>query len=107
ESVLAPRIYRRCRYVTVSGPTAEELGTLGIDPSRISVVPNGVEPVPAVASVRSAEPRLVVLGRLVPHKRVEHAIEVLARLRDRWPGLRLSVVGEGWWDKELRASALE
>ncbi|HEY0401055.1 MAG TPA: glycosyltransferase, partial [Blastococcus sp.] len=26
ESVLAPRIYRRCRYVTVSGATAEELG---------------------------------------------------------------------------------
>jgi glycosyltransferase involved in cell wall biosynthesis len=107
ESVLAPRIYRRCRYVTVSGPTAEELGTLGIDPGRISVVPNGVEAVPAVASVRSAEARLVVLGRLVPHKRVEHAIEVLARLRDRWPGLRLSVVGEGWWEDELRASAQE
>jgi hypothetical protein len=38
----------------------------------------------------------------VPHKRVEHALEVTARLRDRWPGLRLSVVGEGWWDRQLR-----
>ena len=54
---------------------------------------------------RTAAPRLVVLGRLVPHKRVEHAIEVVARLRARWPGLRLSVVGEGWWDAELRAHA--
>jgi glycosyltransferase involved in cell wall biosynthesis len=107
ESFLAPRIYRRSRYVTVSTATAEELGELGIDADRLSVVRNGVEPAPPVTSVRSAAPRLVVLGRLVPHKRVEHAIEVVARLRDRWPGLRLSVVGEGWWDAELRARAAD
>jgi glycosyltransferase involved in cell wall biosynthesis len=107
ESVLAPRIYRRSRYVTVSGATAEELGTLGIDASRVSVVPNGVEPSPPVTALPSAQPRLVVLGRLVPHKRVEHAVEVLARLQDRWPGLRLSIVGEGWWETELRTRAAE
>jgi glycosyltransferase involved in cell wall biosynthesis len=89
----------------VSGATAEELGTLGIDAGRISVVPNGIETPPAVEAQRSATPRLVVLGRLVPHKRVEHAVEVLARLQDRWPGLRLSIVGEGWWEGELRARA--
>ena len=105
ESVLAPRIYRRCRYVTVSGATAEELGTLGIAPDRVTVVPNGVEPPFAVTAARSVQPRLIVLGRLVPHKRVEHAVEVLARLQDRWPGLRLSIVGEGWWEAELRARA--
>lgn len=105
ESVLAPRIYRRSRYVTVSGATAEELAGLGVARERISVVPNGLEPVPAVTAVRAAEPRIVVLGRLVPHKRVEHALEVVARLREEWPGLRLSVVGEGWWDESLRAEA--
>ena len=68
-------------------------------------MPNGVEPPPVVAALRSPQPRLVVLGRLVPHKRVEHAVEVLARLQDRWPGLRLSIVGEGWWEGELRARA--
>jgi glycosyltransferase involved in cell wall biosynthesis len=107
ESVVAPRLYRRNRYVTVSSATAQELLELGIDAARISLVRNGVEPAPAVTSLPSATPRLVVLGRLVPHKRVEHAIEVLARLRDRWPGLRLSVVGEGWWDAELHARADE
>ncbi|WP_209309242.1 glycosyltransferase family 4 protein [Blastococcus sp. CT_GayMR16] len=105
ESVVAPRIYRRSRYVTVSGATAEELASLGIAADRVTVVPNGVEPPPAVAAAPSAQPRLVVLGRLVPHKRVEHAIEVLARLQDRRPGLRLSIVGEGWWEGELRARA--
>ncbi|WP_422678120.1 glycosyltransferase family 4 protein [Blastococcus brunescens] len=107
ESVVAPRLYRRSRYVTVSTATAEELVGLGIDADRLSVVGNGVEQPPPVGSARSVDPHLVVLGRLVPHKRVEHAIEVVARLRDRWPGLRLSVVGEGWWDAELRARAAD
>lgn len=105
ESVVAPRLYRRSRYVTVSGATAGELATLGVEPERVTVVPNGADPVPAVRSVPDPGPRLVVLGRLVPHKRVEHAIEVLARLRPRWPGLRLSVVGDGWWRDELSAAA--
>jgi glycosyltransferase involved in cell wall biosynthesis len=107
ESVLAPRIYRRNRYVTVSTATAVELQELGVDAARLSVVRNGVEPAPRVAAVPSAAPRLVALGRLVPHKLVEHAIEVVARLRHRWPELRLSVVGEGWWDAELHARAAE
>ncbi|TFV45975.1 glycosyltransferase family 1 protein [Blastococcus sp. TF02A-35] len=105
ESVVAPRLYRRSPYVAVSHATAIELAGLGVDAERITVVPNGIDPAPAVAATRSPLPRLVVLGRLVPHKRVEHALEVVARLRDRWPGLRLSVVGEGWWEDELRASA--
>ena len=105
ESVVAPLLYRKSRYVTVSKATADELVELGIDAARITVVPNGIEPAPPVTSVRSATPQLAVLGRLVPHKRVEHAIKVLARLLERWPDLRLSVVGEGWWEQELRATA--
>jgi glycosyltransferase involved in cell wall biosynthesis len=105
ESVVAPCVYRRSSYVTVSGATAAELTSLGVDGDRITVVPNGIEPAPRVTSGRAAEPRLVVLGRLVPHKQVEHALEVLARLRDRWPGLRLSVVGDGWWAGELATAA--
>jgi len=105
ESVLAPRVYRRCRYVTVSQATADELVELGIDADRIGLAPNGVDPVPAVQASRSAEPRLVVLGRLVPHKQVEHAIDVVARLADRWPTLTLDVVGSGWWTDELRGHA--
>jgi glycosyltransferase involved in cell wall biosynthesis len=88
ESVVAPRLYRRSRYVTVSSATAEELVGLGVDAARISVVRNGVEPAPPVISTPSAAPRLVVLGRLVPHKRVEHAIEVLARSSVRAGGTR-------------------
>jgi glycosyltransferase involved in cell wall biosynthesis len=107
ESRFAPWVYRHCPYVTVSAATADELGRQGIDLERITVVPNGLDPRPPVRSTRSEQPRLVTLGRLVPHKRVEHAIDALARLRDRWPDMTLDVVGEGWWDEQLRAYARE
>jgi glycosyltransferase involved in cell wall biosynthesis len=107
ESRFAPWVYRNCRYVTVSAATADELSGLGIARERITVVPNGVDPGPPVATARSARPRLVTVGRLVPHKRVEHAIDVLARLRHRWPDLSLDVVGKGWWGDRLRAYARE
>ncbi len=105
ESIVAPLLYRRCRYVTISESTRGEMAGLGIDADRITVVPVGIEPVPAVATRRSDTPELVALGRLVPHKRVEHALEVLARLSDRWPDLRLTIIGDGWWEDQLRADA--
>src|SRR5665811_2600435 len=48
---------------------------------------------------------MVVLGRLVPHKRVEQAIDVLAKLRESHPGLRLRIIGDGWWAPTVRAHA--
>ncbi len=105
ESFLAPRLYRRARYVTVSEATRSDMAGLGIDAERVSIVPVGIEPAPTVTTRRSATPELLVLARLVPHKRVEHALEVLVRLSDRWPELRLSVVGDGWCENNLRAEA--
>lgn len=105
ESRLAPLLHRRSRYVTVSESTAAELSGLGVDRARIALVHNGVEPAPAVVAARSPAPRLIALGRLVPHKRVEHAIDTLALLRAEWPELTLDVVGEGWWENRLRAHA--
>jgi glycosyltransferase involved in cell wall biosynthesis len=107
ESRVAPRMYRRCRYVTVSGSTAAELAGLGVDRERITVVPNGLDPVPATAAMRSAEPLLVAVSRLVAHKRIEHAIETVARLGRRWPTLRLEVVGRGPWQGRLADYAAE
>jgi glycosyltransferase involved in cell wall biosynthesis len=38
----------------------------------------------------------------VPHKRVELALEAAARIRPHLPGLRVRVVGQGWWEPRLR-----
>lgn len=106
ESRLSPRVHRRSQYLTVSLPSAEELGLLGVGPERVAVVRNGIDPLePGVADVPSTTPRLVVLSRLVPHKQIEDALHVLARLRHRVPDLHLDVVGSGWWDQELYAHA--
>ena len=110
ESSLAPRVHRTDQYLTVSLPSAEELATLGVDRARIAVVRNGAEPVPGdvptgAAATRSPEPRVVVLSRLVPHKQIEDALTATARLRARIPGIRLDVVGDGWWAEKLKDQA--
>jgi glycosyltransferase involved in cell wall biosynthesis len=105
ESKLSPRLYRHSRYVAVSVATQLELIELGVDRERITVIHNGNDPAPQVEAVRSTTPRISVVGRLVPHKQVEHAIDVVAALTEDHPELVLDVIGAGWWESELRAHA--
>ena len=72
-------------------------------PAGSSVVRNGTPPLPAPRLPRSATPRLCVLSRLVPHKRIEQVLAVVDELRHRHPGLVLDVIGDGWWADELDA----
>ena len=102
ESVLAPRLYRDCTYVAVSERTREELGGLGVGAGRVHVIHNGIEAAPGLDVERSGHPHIAVVGRLVPHKRVEHVLRAGAILRRRHPGLRISVVGDGWWSPRLQ-----
>lgn len=110
ESRLSPRVHRRCRYVTVSLPSRDELVALGVDAERIAVVRGGIDPVPDGVHDEE-EParfrRLIVVSRLVPHKQVEDALTVVARLRDEGVGVHLDVVGDGWWAPELLARTAE
>jgi glycosyltransferase involved in cell wall biosynthesis len=107
ESWLAPRLYRGSQYVAVSQATRQELIQLGIDEHRIAVVHNGTEPAPEVTTSRSEHPTLCVVGRLVPHKQVEHAFDTVAALRPAHPEVRLTVVGDGWWADPLKKDAAE
>ena len=102
ESSLAPRVYRRTSYVTVSDSTKRELVDLGVDADRVTIIHNGTDAVADDAAPRSPQPRVVVLGRLVPQKRVEIALDAVAVLRPRVPELHLDVVGSGWWEPRLR-----
>jgi glycosyltransferase involved in cell wall biosynthesis len=103
ESRLAPRLYRRARYVAVSEATRQELVGLGVRPGAVTVVHNGMAaPRPAVAVPRTPFPSICVLGRLVPHKRVELALEAAARIRQHLPELRVRVAGQGYWEPRVR-----
>jgi glycosyltransferase involved in cell wall biosynthesis len=102
ESRLAPKLYRHCPYITVSEATRRDLVGLGVDDERISIVHNGIDAFPAASThARLPVPTICVLGRLVPHKQVEHALDAAAALRTNHPDLRVEIVGEGWWHEPL------
>lgn len=103
ESRLSPALHRRNQYVTVSLPSARELAELGVTPAHIAVVRNGLDEAPQASLIaeRSRTPRVAVLSRLVPHKQIEDALDAVAVLRPRIPGLHLDIVGGGWWEQRL------
>lgn len=109
ESKVAPRVYRACRYVTVSYATLDDLVSLGVDDERIDLAYSGndapADLTAAAAVGRTTQPSLVVLGRLVPHKQVEIAVDLLAGLSDEFPDATLDVVGGGYWHDQLVAHA--
>jgi glycosyltransferase involved in cell wall biosynthesis len=105
ESKLSPWVNRRCPYVAVSEVTRDELVELGVDRDRIEIVHNGTPKVTGPPRDRTENPSLLVLGRLVPHKRVEIAIRALAHMSVTHPTAELVVAGQGWWVDPLRAEA--
>lgn len=104
ESRVAPFVYRRQQYVTVSEASRRELAAVGVDPARVSVVYSGNE-APDHVLEHEPEPergtRLACLGRLVPHKRVELAIDTVAALKDEFDDIALDVIGGGDWMDSL------
>ena len=103
ESRLSPWLHRRNQYVTVSLPSARDLTDLGVNAAHIAVVRNGLDEAPpeTLELPRSDRPRVALLSRLVPHKQIEDALDAVARLRPRMPGLHLDIVGGGWWRQRL------
>jgi glycosyltransferase involved in cell wall biosynthesis len=105
EAKIMPRVYAHVPFIVVSGSTAADLAALGVDAEHIRVVHNGLDHAaygsPGTISER---PRLLYLGRLKRHKRIDLAIELCARLRMHVPELVLDIVGAG--DDEARLRAL-
>ena len=98
ERVLAPRLYRAFavrRGVAGDPERAHHPGRRSrADRGR----PQRHRPRPRADVSRSPAPLLCVLGRLVPHKQVEHAIDAIVALRADHPDASLVVVGNGWWE---------
>ncbi|MFF0153441.1 glycosyltransferase family 4 protein [Micromonospora sp. NPDC005203] len=102
------------RVIVCSGYMRDEVNALfDVPTARVDVVANGVEPhrwrVPAraVAAARARfagdGPLVTFAGRLVYEKGVQHLIAALPRLRERHPGLRAVIAGDGPYRAELEA----
>jgi glycosyltransferase involved in cell wall biosynthesis len=83
--------------VAVSKTTANRLNSLlKMEESRIKVIPNGVNhELFEKCGIEKDDARIIYVGRLNPHKRVEWLIEAFAALRREFNGIRLDIVGDG------------
>jgi len=104
ERRLAPPLYRTTRIVTLSESSRHEIvAMLKLRPSRVSVVPPGVDPRFSPGGRRAAQPLVVAVGRLVPVKRFDLLMRALADVRRRVPDLHAVIVGEGYERPRLEA----
>jgi glycosyltransferase involved in cell wall biosynthesis len=95
---------------------AEAVSREGIDPARVHVIPNAVAPIEMEPAERlrlrrtwGFAPDEIVVGCVAnfrPGKGHELLLEIARSLRDRCPGIRYSLVGDGplrpWLDAEIR-----
>jgi glycosyltransferase involved in cell wall biosynthesis len=107
EKRVAPPIYRGSRIVTLSESSRDELiHELKFKPTRVSVVPPGIDPrfTPgAGTSEKSATPLVVAVGRLMPVKRFDELIKVMAEVRRTHPTVELTIASDGAERENLEA----
>jgi glycosyltransferase involved in cell wall biosynthesis len=96
EGTLMPRVYRGVTTVAVSESTRQAMiQRLGWS-DDIAVLHNGnVPPRSVEVAPEDTVDRLVVLGRLSPHKRVDLVVRAVAALQQTRPTLHLDVIGKG------------
>jgi glycogen(starch) synthase len=104
------------RVIVCSGYMRDEVGRLfGVSADRADVVRNGVDALRwrarprAVAAARARYagdgPLVSYAGRLVYEKGVQDLIAAAPLLRERWPGLRVVIAGDGPHRPELEELA--
>lgn len=101
-----PWFYRDIPAEAVSESTADDLVARGLRRERIRVIHNGVDVeffAPDAAAERTPEPTFLYLGRLKRYKRIDLAVEAVARLAREGTPARLVIAGKGDEEPRLRA----
>jgi glycosyltransferase involved in cell wall biosynthesis len=105
------------RVIAVSTDVQSELVRCGAPHSNVPVVLNGIDPavfrrdrsreLPARTALALSADDVVIggVGRLEPQKRFDLLIQAFARLRQRFPMLRLVIVGDGSLRQPLEQQA--
>ncbi len=97
ERVVMPVVYRNQATVAVSESTRLEMRDQLAWSRPVGILGNGARSAAEADGLAAAKDvdRMVVLGRLVPHKRVDLVLHALHALRHERPDLRLDVCGQG------------
>jgi glycosyltransferase involved in cell wall biosynthesis len=91
-------------HIAISAGLARYLAeSEGFDEAGFEIVHYGIEAGPPPPPP-PAEPRLAIVGRLIPIKGHDVLLEAVARARDDVPGLSVEIAGDGPLEPELRAT---
>ena len=109
---IAPLLRRADAITAVSGPTAEGIQSAGIDPSRIRVIPNGIDhefwsAARAEVDLAARASILLSVGRLHPVKGHDILLRALAVVRRQVADVRLVLMGGGGGRGDLERLADE
>jgi len=99
---LMPRLYTRLPrslIVAVSESTKHELVKLGADPSRIVIVPNGIDVTNINGNshppLKDSRPTVAYFSRIKRYKQPHHAILAFRRVLKEVPDAKLVIAGKG------------
>ncbi len=95
EGPVSRAVYGRRLVVAVSPSTRTGVRRRLRLRGAISVLPCGMDAPAAAAVARSEHPRVVVVGRLVGHKRLHLLVAAMGAVRAAMPRAELHVVGDG------------
>jgi glycosyltransferase involved in cell wall biosynthesis len=111
EGPLARRVYRRCPAVAVSQSTITAMRIRLRWTGPIELIHNGVtclnshSPFLAPERRNGKYIRLVAVGRLVRHKRLDHIVRLADDLAGTWPGIEIHIIGRGPEERRIREAA--
>jgi glycosyltransferase involved in cell wall biosynthesis len=96
--------------ICVSREELDHAVSLGIDPARLYLVPNGVDPLPATdrsvvrrrLGLEDGQVCIGFVGRLIAQKAVDRLVQAFALVHRRVPSTRLALVGTGSEESALR-----
>jgi glycosyltransferase involved in cell wall biosynthesis len=88
--------------VTMGSSAVTDLRARGVR-TAFEIVPGGIEDLPRAEPAAPQDFDLILVARLVPIKRIDLFLDLVAALRQRHPGIRACIVGDG----PLRAALAE
>lgn len=95
--------------IAISEHTAEGLRDCGVSDDKLTIIPPWIDCDEIAQHAPELEEQCDILfvGRLIPSKGVDLLIRSLRRLKERLPGLRCRIVGEGSEEEHLKGLAQE